>query len=144
MATKDTQKQVETVAAEAQKTVGESVEKLTRGMEQAASFGQESLDAVVESSRIAVKAHETAGAEVAAFTKKSYEDGLAAAKELAAAKTLPELMEKQTAFARTALEAYVSEATKINDIYVTATREAFAPLNDRFTKAVETARSPRG
>ncbi|HUF56067.1 MAG TPA: TIGR01841 family phasin [Thermohalobaculum sp.] len=142
--TKETQKQVETVTAEAQKTMGESVEKLTRGMEQAASFGQENLDAVVASSRIAAKAHETAGAEVAAYTKKSYEDSLAAAKELAAAKSLPELVEKQTTFARTALEAYVSEATKINDIYVNATREAIAPLNDRFTKAVEKVRGARG
>ncbi len=141
---KETQKQVETMTAEAQKTMGESVEKLTRGMEQAASFGQQNMDAVVASSRIAAKAHETAGAEVAAYTKKSYEDGLAAAQDLAAAKTLPELMEKQTAFARTALEAYVSEATKLNDIYVTATREAFAPLNDQFTKAVEKARGARG
>ena len=140
---KDTQKQAETAAVEAQKTIDEGVERLTRGMEHAASFGQENLDAVVTSTRIAAKAHETAGAEVAAYTKKSYEDGLAAAKELAAAKTLPELMEKQTAFARTALEAYVSEATKINDIYVKAAREAFAPLNDRFTKAVEMARGAR-
>ena len=140
---KETQKQASDVTVEARKTVDEGVQKLTRSMEDAASFGQENLDAVVASSRIAAKAHETAGAEVAAFTKKSYEDGLAAAKDLATAKTVAELMEKQTAYARTALEAYVSEATKINDIYVAATREAFAPLNDRFTKAVEMVRGPR-
>ena len=137
---KDTGKQAETATAETQKALSAGVDKLTRGMEGAATFGQQNLDAVVASSRIAAKAHETAGAEVAAFTKKSYEDGLAAAKEIASAKTLPELMEKQTAYARTALEAYVSEATRINDIYVAATREAFAPLNERFTKTVTLVR----
>lgn len=141
---KDTRKQAETTAAEAQKTVGEGVEKMTRGMEHAASIGQENLNAVVTSSRIAAKAHETAGAEVAAFTKKSYEDSLAAAKDFASAKTLPELVEKQTAYARTALETYVSEATRINDIYVSATREAFQPLNDQFTRTVEMVRGARG
>ena len=140
---KETQKQARDATVEARKTVSEGVEKLTRSMEDAANIGQENLDAVVASSRIAAKAHETAGAEVAAFTKKSYEDGLAAAKDLAGAKTVAELLEKQTAYARTALEAYVSEATKINDIYDAATREAFAPLNERFTKTVDLARGPR-
>ena len=140
---KETQKQVEDAQVEARKTLDEGVQKLTRGMEDAASFGQENLDAVVASSRIAAKAHETAGAEVAAFTKKSYEDGLAAAKDMATAKSVPELVEKQTAYARTAFEACVSEATKINDIYVAAAREAFAPLNERFTATVEMVRGVR-
>lgn len=138
-----TKTKVDDATADAQKTVAEGVTKLTRGMEDAAQFGQENLDAVVTSSRIAAKAHETAGAEVAAFTKKSYEDSLAAAKDLAASRSVTEAMEKQTAYAKSAFEAYVSEATKLNDIYVAATREAFAPLNERFTAAVEMVRGPR-
>lgn len=141
---KETEKQVQKAAVEAQKTVTEGVEKLTRGMEDAAQFGQENIEAVVASSKIAAKAHETVGAEVAAYTKKSYEDGMAAAKDLTASKSVTEFMEKQTAYTKSALEAYVTEATKINDIYVNATREAIAPLNDRFTKAVEKVRSARG
>ena len=140
---KETEKQTGAAAAEARKTADRGIETLSRGMEDAATFGQENLQAVVTSSRIAAKAHETAGAEVAAFTKKSYEDGLAAAKDLATARTLAELVEKQTTHARTAVEAYVSEATRINDIYVAATREAFAPLSARFTKTVEMVRGAK-
>ena len=136
-------KQTSRVEDDARKTVNEGVEKLTRGMGDAAQFGQENVDALVTSSRIAAKAHETVGTEFAAFAKKSYEDSLAAAKDLSTAKSVTELMEKQTAYTKAAFEAYVSEATKINDIYVAATKEAFAPLNERFTKSVELARGTR-
>ena len=139
----ETRKRTDQVAEDARQKTTQGADNLTRGMEDAAQFGQESLDAVVTSSRIAAKAHETVGAEVAAFTKKSYEDSLAAAKDLTASKSVTELMEKQTAYAKAAFESYVSEATKINDIYVAATKEALAPLNARFTKAFEVARGGR-
>lgn len=138
-----TQKQVEDIAAEAQKTVNEGVEKLTRGMEDAAQFGQENLEAVVASSKIAAKAHETVGAEVAAYSKKSYEDSLAAAKELTSSKSVTEFVEKQTAFTKSLFEGFVAEATKINDIYTAAAKEAFEPLNQRYSAAVERMKSAR-
>ncbi len=140
---KDAQMQVEEITAEAQKTVNEGVEKLTRSMEEAAQFGQQNLEAVVASSKIAAKAHESVSAEVAAFSKKSYEDSLAAAKELTSSKSVSELVEKQTAFTKSAIEGFIAEATKINDIYATATREAFEPLNQRFNAAVEMVKSAR-
>ena len=140
---KDTQKQVEEFTAEAQKTVNEGVEKLTRSMEEAAQFGQQNIDAVVASSKIAAKAHESVGAEVAAFSKKSYEDSLAAAKELTSSKSVSELVEKQTAFTKTMIEGFISEATKINDIYANAAKEAFEPLNQRFNAAVELVKTAR-
>jgi hypothetical protein len=87
--------QVEQIADEAQKTMNENVEKMTRGMEEAAQFGQENVDAVVASSKIAAKAAENLGAEIMAYTKKSYEDGLAAAKDLTTSKSVSELIEKQ-------------------------------------------------
>lgn len=140
---KNTQKQVEDIAAEAQKTMNEGVEKLTRGMEDAAQFGQENLEAVVASSKIAAKAHETVGAEVVAYSKKSYEDSMAAAKELTGSKSVSELIEKQTAFTKSAIEGFVAEATKINDIYTAAAKEAFEPLSQRFSAAVEVIKTSR-
>ena len=140
---KATRKQVDETAAEAGKTTDEGVEALTRGMEDAARFGRQNLDAVVATSRIAAKAHERVGAEVAAYAKKSCEDGLAAAKDLSTSKSVTEFMEKQTTYARTAVETYVSESTKINDIYVAAARDAFAPFAERFSATVEKAGGAR-
>lgn len=140
---KSSTKQVETIAAEAQKTMEEGVEKLTKGFETASTFGQENVEAVVTSSKIAAKAAESLGAELAAYSKKTYEDGMAAAKELTSCKSVTEFVEKQTAFTKASFEGFVAEATKLNEMYAAAAKEAFAPLSARFTAAVETVKDYR-
>ena len=128
-------KQVEEFTAEAKKTVEEGVEKMTKGVEEATQFGQENVEAVVQSGKVFAKAAEEMNAEIVAFSKKSYQDGMAAAKELSSAKSVTEFFEKQTSFAKTSFEAYVAEATKLNEMYTAAAKDAFAPLNARFTAA---------
>ena len=96
------------MVAETQKTVGEQFEKFTKGIEGLTSFGQENLDAIVKSSEIAAKAAEGIGSELSAYSKKAFEDGVAAAQDFAAAKTMTELFEKQTAYAQAAFEGFVS------------------------------------
>ena len=136
-------KKIETITAEAQKTMEEGVQKMTQGLETATVFGQENVEAVVTSSKIAAKAAETMGAEIAAYSKKAYEDSMAAAKELTTCKSVSEFFEKQTAFGKTSIEGFVAEATKLNEMYAAAAKEAFAPLSARFTAAVETVKDYR-
>ena len=135
--TKAATKQVEEFTAEAKKTVEEGVEKMTKGVEEATKFGQDNVEAMVASGKVMAKATEEMNAEIIAFSKKSYQDSMAAAKELTSAKSVSEFFEKQTAFAKTSFEAYVAEATKLNEIYSAAAKDAFEPLNARFTAATE-------
>ncbi len=133
---KSATKKVEEIAVETQKTMEAGVEKMTKGIENAASFGQENVEAVVTSSKIATKAAESLSAEIAAYSKKAYEDSMAAAKELTTCKSVSEFVEKQTEFGKISIEGFVAEATKLNEMYAAAAKEAFAPLNARFTAAV--------
>ena len=94
---------VETFVADTQKTVTEQFEKLSKGFEGLTTFGQENVDAFVKSSEIAAKAAEGIGTEIGAYSKKSFEDGVAAAQDFASAKTLTELFEKQTSYAQSRL-----------------------------------------
>lgn len=130
---KSATKKVEEIAVETQKTMEEGVEKMTKGIENAASFGQEYVEAVVTSSKITTKAAEGLSAEIAAYSKKAYEDSVAAAKELTTCKSVSEFVEKQTEFGKISIEGFVAEATKLNEMYAAAAKEAFAPLNARFT-----------
>src|SRR6187200_1163385 len=132
---------VETFVADAQKTATEQFEKLSKGFEGLTAFGQENVDALVKSSEIAAKAAEGIGTEVAAFSKKSFEDGVAAAQDFASAKTLTELFEKQTSYAQTAFEGFVSQATKMNEIYVAAAKDITAPLGARVSAATDALKS---
>ena len=127
----------EEMTADAQKSMTENMEKMTKGFQDVTAFSQENLDAVVKSSEIAAKAAEGIGSEVSAYSKKSFEDSVAAAQDMASAKTMTELMEKQTAFAQSAFESFMSQATKLNEIYVSAAQEISAPLNTRVTAAAQ-------
>jgi phasin family protein len=137
----DAQAKVETFVADTQKSVTEQFEKFSKGLEGLTSFGQENVDALVKSSEIAAKAAEGIGTEIGAYSKKSFEDGVAAAQDLASAKTLTELFEKQTSYAQTAFEGFVSQATKMNEIYVAAAKDITAPLGARVSKATEALKS---
>jgi phasin family protein len=138
---KEATAKVETFVADTQKTMTEQFEKFSKGFEGLSSFGQENVDAIVKSSEIAAKAAEGIGSEISAFSKKAFEDGVAAAQDFASAKTMTELFEKQTAFAQSAFEGWVHQATKMNEIYVAAAKDITAPIGARVSKASDAVKS---
>jgi len=137
----DATAKVESLVADTQKTMTEQFEKFSKGVEGFTAFGQENMDALVKSSEIAAKAAEGIGSEVSAYSKKAFEDAVAAAQDLASAKTMTELFEKQTAFAQTAFEGFVSQTTKMNEIIVAAAKDVSAPVAARVTAATEKMKS---
>jgi len=141
--TKAATKQVEEFTAEAKKTMEEGVEKMSKGMEDATQFGQENVEALVASSKVVAKAAEEMNAEIVAFSKKSYEDSMAAAKEFTSVKSVSELVEKQTEYAKSSFEGFVAEATKLNEMYSEAAKNAFAPFNNRFSAAADMVKTYR-
>jgi phasin family protein len=134
-------KQIEALTADAQKTVTETLEKATKQLEGVAAFGQENVDALLKSQNIATKAVEELNAEVVAFSKKTVEETVAHAKDLASAQTLTEFLEKQAAYAKLSLDAFVKQTAKVNELIVAAAKEAFEPINARFAAAAELVKS---
>jgi len=125
------------LAADTQKTLGANVEDFSKRLQGVGSFNQQTLEAFGKSSEIAAKAFEGIGREVAAYTKTSFEERLAAAQDLSTAKTLPELFEKQTAFARSAFDGWVQQASRLSEIYTAAVKDIAAPISQRFSAAAE-------
>lgn len=140
-AMKEATTKVETMVAETQKNVSEQMEKFTKGFEGLTAFSQENVDALTKSSEIAAKAAEGIGSEVSAYTKKAFEDTVAAAQDFATAKTVTELFEKQTAFAQSAFEGYVAQTTRMHEIMVAASKDIAAPIGARVTAATEKMKS---
>ncbi|MEO0821961.1 MAG: phasin family protein [Pseudomonadota bacterium] len=132
---------VEEFAAEAQKTMEEGVEKMTKSMETVAEFGQQNLDAMVESSRAAVKVAETINAELMAFSKKTYQDSFAAAKELTSCTSMTEFVEKQVAFNKTVVDGMMAEASKMNELCASGAKDCFDPLTARMHATVDYVKS---
>ena len=74
---KNTAKKVETLVEDAQKAANDQVAKITKSFEDAAAFGQDNVDALVKTSSLAVKAAEEMNAELASYSKKAFEEGVA-------------------------------------------------------------------
>lgn len=137
----ETAKKIETFAADAQKSMTAQMEKMSKSFEDAAAFNQESFDAMTKSSNMCVKAAEELNAELMAFSKKAVEDTVSAAKEMAASKSVVELMEKQASYAKTTFDGMMKQATKMNEMAMAAAKESLEPINARFTAAAGMVKS---
>jgi phasin family protein len=140
-ATKEATQAFESIAADTQKAAQEQFEKLTTGFEKISELGQENIDAVLKTQEIATKAAEGFSAEVSAFTKKSFDDSVAAAQDFATAKNVTELFEKQAAFAKSYFEGMVKQSTKVNDMVAATAKDLSAPVNARINATTETMKS---
>lgn len=132
---KDATEKYGSFVADTQKSMTEQLEKVSKGFEGMSTFGQENVEAVVKSSEVAAKAFEGIGSEISAYSKKAFEDGVAAAQEFASAKTMTELFEKQTAFAQAQFEGWLHQTTKMNEIVAAAAKDIAAPIGKRMSAA---------
>ena len=71
------------------------------------------------------------------------EERLAAAKSLSTAKSVQEVVELQTSFAKSAMETYMAEVAKMSEIVSASLKDSMKPLNERVTAAVERLQAAR-
>ena len=121
----------------------DSVEKSLAGVNELNTQSKKNLEAVVASVTAATKGAEALGAQAIAFSKKSIEDQVAAGKALAGAKSVQEAVELQTAFAKSALEAYLANVNAMSETVTASVKDAFKPLNERATAVVEKVQAAR-
>jgi phasin family protein len=125
------------------KAFRESVEKSIAAVSEINAQSRKNLDAVVASVTAAAKGAETVSARAVAYSKKSIEDQVAAAKTLAAAKSFQEVFELQTTYAKKAFEGYVAEAGVMAEAMTASVKASLTPLNERVTAMVERVQAPR-
>lgn len=130
-------KTIKDTAAESQKVLNDNMEKAAKSFEQFAAMNQDVIGAMMKSQGVAAKAVEEVNAEIIAFSKKSLEDGVAHAKDLAGSQTVTEFVEKQTGFAKTAFEAAVQQSTRVNEMMSAAAKEMMAPVQGYMSSATE-------
>jgi phasin family protein len=121
----------------------EAVDKSLSALNELNAQSKSNLEAVVASTTAATKGAETLGAQAIAYSKKSVEDGMAAARSLGAARSVQEVIELQTSFAKSALEAYLAEVNKASEVVAASFKESLTPLNARMTAAVEKFQAAR-
>jgi len=143
MSAQDFKATTDRVAAAGNQAFKDGVEKSLNALNEVNSLSKSNFEAVIESFTAATKGVEAVGAQTAAFTKKSWEDGVAAAKSLSSAKSVQEVVELQSAYAKSSLEAYVAELNSLTETLSASFKDSFKPINARLTASVEKFQSFR-
>ena len=137
------QAQAEKMQAAGAQAFREGVDKSVAGLAELNVEGKKNLEALVASATAAQKGAEAISAQSLAYGKKRWEDGVAAAQSLAAARSVQELVELQTSWAKTAAETYLSEMSKLTDVFTASVKDSFRPINERVSASVEKFQAAR-
>lgn len=121
----------------------DAIEKSLAALNDANAHSKKNLEAVIASVTAATKGAESLGAHAMAYSKSAVETNVAAAKSLASAKSVQEVVELQTSFAKSALETYMAEVGKMSEIVSASVKDSMKPLNERVTAAVERLQAAR-
>jgi hypothetical protein len=114
------------LAAHARETMNQSM----KSMHVMSGMSVVTLDALLEASRIASKGLETIASEVANQSKQRLERTLTTAQSMVSAKTVPELIQMQSAFARTEFESAIAEYSKLSQTMSHTLVAVFEPLKN--------------
>ena len=134
---------VEQFTAAGNKAFKDAVEKSLEALNETNAHSKKNLEAVIASVSAATKGAEALGAQAMAFSKKAVEDQVAAAKSLSSAKSVQEVVELQTAWAKSAMEAYMAEVGKMSETVAASMKDSVKPLNERVTALVERMQAAR-
>ena len=134
---------VEQVTAASTTAFKDGVEKTLAALNDANTVSKQNLEAVVASVTAATKGAEALGAQAMAYSKAAFDNQVTAAKALAGAKSVQEVIELQTAFAKSALETYMAEVSKMSETVSASVKDSMKPLNERVTAAVERLQAAR-
>ena len=121
----------------------DGVEKSLAAMNELNAHSKKNLEAMVASATASAKGAEALGAQAMAFSKTVFDAQVSAAKTLAGAKSVQEVVELQTSYAKSALETYMSEFGKMTDVVSASVKDAMKPLNERVTETVERLQAVR-
>jgi phasin family protein len=121
----------------------DAVEKSLVQLNEFNAHSKKNLEAVVASVTASTKGVEALSAQAMAYSKKAVENQVAVAKSLSGAKSFQEAVELQTAYAKSALDAYITEVSKMSDIMSASVKDSMKPLNERVTAAVERLQAAR-
>ena len=100
------------------KSIGEDYQKLSK----------DGFDAAVRSFAEVNKGFQALTAEVTDYSKKTFDDGCRTWEQLVGAKSVGQMIEIQSQFAKKAYDNYMSEMSKLGEMYVAIARNASKPV----------------
>jgi hypothetical protein len=82
------------------------------------------------------KTTQAISAEMADYSKRSYENGAKAMEKLFSVKSLDKAIEVQSEYAKSFFEDYSAQLTKLGQLYAELTKDAFKPFETQMAKTL--------
>ena len=114
-----------------------------RGYDEVARMNREALDAVVQASGVFARTYDEMGRAVFAYTQALTDMSVSAGKAMLGARTLGDVAEVQSAFARTSFDSLVAETAKLSELSLKAANEALGPLQVHLRAAMRRTVRPQ-
>lgn len=110
---------------------------MSQGYEDFAKLQKENVDAVMKAAQVLAKATEEMGKAMMAYTQASVDLAVTTGKAMLGAKTLKEVYEVQNEYAKTSVDGFLAETTKLSELSVKAANQAFEPIQARLNETVD-------
>jgi hypothetical protein len=107
---------------------------MLKNFEDLQKVSKDNMDVAMKSLGLVSKGMQAIATEVADYSKKSFEEGSAAAEKLLGAKSFEKAIEIQTDYAKTAYEGFVAGATRIGELCADLTKETYKPFESYLGK----------
>lgn len=105
--------------------------------EDASKITQEAMDNAMKSASVVTKGLQQIAAETTDFTKRAYEQQAEMLEKLFRTKTLDKGIELQTDYAKAAYQSWVSQATRMGEIYADLAKQAYKPFEQTALTATD-------
>ena len=137
------QVQAEKIQATGAQALRDGLEKTTASFAELNAQSKQNLEALTASAAAAQKGVEALSAQALNYGKTSWENATAAAQTIAKARSVQELIELQTSYAKSAMEVYMSEVSKMTETLTASVKDSLQPINARVTASVEKLQAAR-
>ena len=112
-----------------------------KSFDEAMAFGQANAQAYLKAGDIWLKGLETVSSTVAATAKEEMETSVSTAKTIMDCKTVQDMVELQTTYAKGRYDKMVDQGSKLGEIVRGVANDAAKPLTERFAANVEAAKA---
>ena len=107
-----------------------------KGFEEFQKVGKDGFDAAVRSFGEMNKGFQAIAAEVTDYSKKAFEDSTRAFEQLVGAKSIEQAIEIQSQYAKKAYDTYMSEVSKLGEMYAGLAKDAYKPVEAALSRKV--------
>lgn len=109
------------------------------GYEDAGKVGKDAMDGAMRSLSAAATGFQQIAAETTDFTKRSFEESARMFEQLAQARSVEKAMELQGDFAKSAYQSWISQATRMGELYADIAKQTCKPLEHTLASAMRAA-----